>query len=108
MATVQELLNLAVRHHQAGELAQAEQIYRQVLQSDPRQVDAWHLLGVVAAQHGNHDSAIECMRYAIAIKPDEAAFHTNLGNSLLVTGRGDDALAAFQEGLRLKPDSAQA
>jgi hypothetical protein len=39
MATIAGALNAAVRHHRAGQLAQAEQLYRQVLAVDPRQFD---------------------------------------------------------------------
>ena len=45
MPSIPEALARAVACHRAGQLPQAEQIYRQVLQADPRNADAWHLLG---------------------------------------------------------------
>ena len=50
MATIPEALAIAIQHHQAGRLPAAEQIYRQILAADPKQPDAWHLLGVLAHQ----------------------------------------------------------
>ena len=46
--TIQQSLELAVRHHNAGDLAKAEGIYQQVLQVDPNQPVALHLLGVIS------------------------------------------------------------
>jgi len=43
MATIPEALSITVRHHQAGELSQAEKIYRQILDVDPSHADALHL-----------------------------------------------------------------
>ena len=45
--TNQQSLDLAVRHHNAGDLAKAEGIYQQILQTDPGQPVALHLLGVI-------------------------------------------------------------
>jgi len=59
MMTVAQALALAVQQHQAGQLQQAEQIYRAILQVDGQQVDALHLLGVLAYQVGQHGLAIE-------------------------------------------------
>ena len=47
MATLPEILAIAIEHHQAGRLQAAEQVYRQILAVEPNQADAWHLLGVI-------------------------------------------------------------
>ena len=41
------LLNQALACHRMGELAQAEQLYRQILRVQPGHFDGLHLLGVV-------------------------------------------------------------
>lgn len=46
--TVDQALELAVQHHNARRLAEAESIYWRILQTDPNQPMALHLLGVVA------------------------------------------------------------
>ena len=46
-------LQEALALHQQGRLSQAQVIYRQLIEADPRHVDALHLLGVVAHQTGN-------------------------------------------------------
>ena len=55
--SVPQALDMAWKHFQAGQLQEAEQLYRQILQVDPNQVDALHLLGVIAGQTGRDDLA---------------------------------------------------
>lgn len=46
--TLQQALALAVQHHNAGDLAKAENIYQQILQTAPNYPEALHLLGVIS------------------------------------------------------------
>ena len=48
----EQMLQTAMQHQRAGRLAQAEQLYRQVLASDPQQPVALHMLGVLAHMAG--------------------------------------------------------
>ena len=43
MATIPETLAVAVKHHRAGQVQRAEQLYQEVLRFDPNQADALHL-----------------------------------------------------------------
>ena len=78
MAATFEKLAAALKHHQTGDLRAAETGYRQVLQTDPNQPDALHLLGVIAHQVGRHDAAIKCISRAIGENSSVAAFHGNV------------------------------
>jgi tetratricopeptide (TPR) repeat protein len=42
------------------------------------------------------------------LRPDDAAYHYNLGIALSVKGRLDDAVAAYQKAIALQPDYARA
>ena len=59
-------LTSAVTHHQAGRLANAEALYRQVLATAPHHPDALHLLGVLLHQTGQSQAAVDLIRRAIA------------------------------------------
>jgi Flp pilus assembly protein TadD len=107
MATIAEAIHLGLQHHQMGQLVQAEQIYRNVVEADPRQGNAWHLLGVVEGQMGRHDTACDYIRRAIALNPLEAVYHSNLGHACRSLGRLDEAVAGYREAVRIKPDFAQ-
>lgn len=108
MSSILEELQLAAQHHQAGRLQIAEQMYRQILQRDPMQPDAVHLLGVVALQVGQFPQAVEQIQRAIALNPNAAAFHNNLGTALQRMGRFPEAVASHQQALRLQPDFVDA
>ena len=82
-------------------------MYRQILQTDPNQADAIHLLGVMAHQLGKHGIAIEYIERAIRLKGD-AAFHNNLGNVFKDQGKLDEAAACYRRAVKLKPDFAEA
>lgn len=42
VATIPKALAIALQHHQAGRLQQAEPIYREILRADPNHADALH------------------------------------------------------------------
>ena len=108
MATIPEALALAVRHHQAGQLSQAEQIYRQILGVDPSHADALHLLGVIASRFGKHIEAIDLIGHAIAVNPQAEAYHCNLGIALKDQGKLDEAVASYGRALQINPDFSEA
>ncbi len=99
---------LALQKHQAGNLSDAEQIYRDVLSREPGNFQALHLLGIVAFHTGRTDLAIEMIGRAIVISPGVAALHSNLGNALRQKRRLDDAANAYREAIRIDPNFAAA
>ena len=98
------LLTEALRHHQCGNLAEAESHYRQMLQADRNHTDALHLLGVIAYQKGEYAAAVELIEQALALNPAAPSYHNNLGNAFLGMNDTEKAIQCFQEALRLKPD----
>jgi protein O-GlcNAc transferase len=103
-----ELFSVAMHHHQNGRLGDAERLYGQILQTDPRHADALHFLGVLALQTGRHDTAAVLIGKAIIENARVPAFHNNLGNALNAQGRLDGAEASYRCALALKPDHVEA
>jgi predicted O-linked N-acetylglucosamine transferase (SPINDLY family) len=104
-----QALQTAIRHHEAGRLAEAEHLYRQILTRQPNHAQSLHLLGVIAHQVGCHTEAVDLISRAIAILPDnDAAFHCNLGEAYRFLGQFDLAIAAYSRAIQLKPDYAAA
>jgi tetratricopeptide (TPR) repeat protein len=106
--TIDQAFQLALAHHQAGRLPEAEALYRQILATDQRHSDSLHLLGVIAIQVGRNDVAVGLIREALTLNPQVPAYHSNLGNALSNLGRLDEAIAHCSEAARLKPDFAEA
>ncbi len=106
--SIEEAVDLAIQYHQAGQLAEAESIYRQVLQVDPRHSDALHYLGVISHQQEDPDTAVELISKAIQSAPDNASYHSNLGEAFRALGRFDEATAAYEEALAIDPGFAMA
>jgi tetratricopeptide (TPR) repeat protein len=107
-ASAAQQLGRAVQQHQAGRLAEAETLYRQVLARDAGNADALHLLGVVTHQKGRPCQAVELIRQAIAINPLEASFHANLGVAFKELGCREEAVACYRAAIRLRPEQPEA
>jgi protein O-GlcNAc transferase len=106
--TIEQAMTLALQHHQAGRLDQAEAIYRQILIRQSDNPDALNLLGVLSSQKGEHREAVELINRAITVNPRQSTYHNNLGNVLKTLNRTDDAIAAYNSALKLAPSNAQA
>ena len=108
MATVSETFDEGFRHHQAGRVKQAEEIYRAVLQNQPDHAYAWHLLGVTEFQTGRHAEAVEHIRRAISLNGNDAVFYCNLSIALGGLGLNEEAAAACKRAIELQPDFTEA
>lgn len=97
----------ALRQHQAGNLAGAEALYRQILVHSPAHPEALHLLGLVAHQRGDDASAIELIRQAIAAGAS-AAMCSNLGHILQAHNLVWEAIECFRQAVEMQPDFAEA
>lgn len=62
--------------------------------------------GVVQAQAGASERAVELLREAIALKPGSPELHGNLGLALLDARRADEAVEAFAKSRALRPSDA--
>jgi tetratricopeptide (TPR) repeat protein len=94
------LANIRARR---GAAAEAEQAYREALRLDARSAEAHYGLGNILAQRREFAAAIEEFMTALAIDPAHVRARNNLGNCQLVTGRVREAIATYEESLRLRP-----
>ena len=94
--------------HQAGRLAEAEQIYQSVLAMQPDHPDALHLLGVLAAQRGEDAGARNLLSRARRIDPQSPEAYANHADILRALGRHDEALANYDRTLAARPDLFEA
>lgn len=83
---------LALSQFQAGNRAEVEALCLKIMEVEPERPDALHLTGALAAY-----------REAARLEPAHASAWPNLGNALLEGDRLDDAIAAYQQHLKVKP-----
>jgi predicted O-linked N-acetylglucosamine transferase (SPINDLY family) len=99
---------LALQHHRAGDLSEAERGYREILNLQPEHADSLHLLGVLALQTGDLASALELVQRAVALRPDAEVCRNNLGQILDRLGRYEEAARCYEAAIDLNPDYAEA
>ena len=97
-------LDLALAHHHAGSLAQAEAAYLTLMSRDPGDSDVLFLLGVCAFQAGRDDSAAELCRFALRAPRFSAEFEATLADALAAQGDQEEKrIRGFLRTNRLEP-----
>jgi len=94
-----DLLQQAIQHHQAGELPQAEQLYRAILETQPNHPDANHNLGVLAVVMNKADLALPFFKLALETNPNQMQFWLSYIDALIKTEQFDLARAVLKKGL---------
>jgi predicted O-linked N-acetylglucosamine transferase (SPINDLY family) len=108
MTTISEALQLAFQHHQANRFTQAERIYRQIIDLNPRQVEEIYGLAVLAQLLGQHHNAEQFFQKVLQLQPEAAEIHNRLGFTLQQQGKIEEAIACFQKALKIQPDYIEA
>lgn len=101
-------LNIAVQHHSNDRLAEAETIYRQILKNNPNQAVALHLLGILAHQVGQSESAIDLVKKSLTINSNYDEAYFNLGNIYKDLQQHHEAIENYTQALKIKPDNHEA
>lgn len=89
--------------HQGGQLAQALQLYEQVIQAQPRHFDALHLAGVISLQLGHADKAVDLITRALKIDRDSVSALNNRGAAYMELRQYDLALLNYNKAISLDP-----
>ncbi len=103
-----ELFRLAMQHHQAGRLDQAEGCYRDLLAVAPEHPGGLQYFGILSHQRGNSALALKLMDRALARNEQNPDCHYNIGLVYAALGRMDEAAAHNRRALALRPGYADA
>src|SRR5207247_626232 len=98
----------AWKHHQAGDLDRAIELYRQAVAIKPDFAEVHNNLGNALRLPGRLEEAVASYRRALTLKPDFAEAQGNLGNALRKLGRLDEAVECYRRAIDAKPGFAQA
>ena len=102
------ILTEAIQKHQAGDIADAEKMYRDALEIDSDHPHALHFLGVVHHQKGENEQAVRLIERSFARNPDFADAHSNMGAALFALERLPEAVEKFRRAIELDPLMADA
>ena len=108
MEAIDAKLSRGMALHQQGRLAEAERLYREVLQQSPKRFDALYLLGIAALAAGKHQQAASLLDRSIRLNPAFPPAWCNRGMALMQVNRQKEALASFDKALALDPAFADA
>jgi predicted TPR repeat methyltransferase len=103
--TVDEQLDLARRHAERNELADAEAFYRRVLERVPEHLGALTLLGLLLIDREDVDAAIDLLERARDIAPDFPPVQLALGSAYGVAGHDSLAVVAMETASKLDTTS---
>ncbi len=99
-----DALALAVKSQREDRVADAANIYQQILAVVPDHVDALHFFGVAEHQVGRLEAALQLINRALALAPEHADALSNRGNVYRTLRRLDEAEADYRHALALRPD----
>jgi tetratricopeptide (TPR) repeat protein len=108
MPPAEDLFDRARQCHRAGDLRQAERLYRQALQLQPGSSGACYGLGHVLGEQGRWQEALAQYREALRLLPGSPEVLNDLGVALAALGHPDEAAARLHEAIRCRPDFAPA
>ncbi len=104
---IDDLAAEARRHFDFRDLPAAERLSKEILAREPSHVDSMNLLGLMAQESARHAKAIRYFAKAIAIDPDNAACHFNVGSSYEALNERDKAAVHFREAIALGMSRAE-
>ncbi len=101
--SLREALQQAHAHWNAGQAAQAEILCRRILAASPGQVDASHLLGLIAHTHGQPALALDLLRHACRTDAAPAVYFGNLAEICRQQGLLAEGEAAARHATQREP-----
>jgi len=81
--TVAQALQQAITHHHSGRLHEAEQLYRAILQTEPKHPDANYNLGVLAVQVSQPAASLPHLKVALNANPSVEQYWLSYMDALL-------------------------
>ena len=96
--TIEEAIRRGVSAHKEGKLKEAEQLYRMILDIQPKHPDANHNLGVIAAGLGEVDGALPFFKLALETNPKVEQYWLSYIDALIRLGQLDTAGQVLEQG----------
>ncbi len=98
-------LSTALELHRAGKIQEAQIRYNQILEQEPENADAWHLLGMTFFAQQQLETALDCLGKADRFSPHNCFILANLGLVRRASGDLVRAVEVLQRAAALAPKS---
>ena len=95
--SLDEALRRGIAYHRAGNVQEAERLYRSILQAHPQHPDANHNLGVLATGVGKVEAAIPFFKTALEANPKIEQFWLSYIEALIKLNQIADAKAVLDQ-----------
>ena len=92
----QEQRSKLLKFYQTGRYGDAEKLAVSITQEFPKHQFGWKILDAVLGQTGGNSGAVNANKQAVALSPQDAAAHNNLGITLKELGKLDETEANFR------------
>lgn len=102
----EDLLQKALKLHQAGQIEEAEKAYLDLVVDEPNNADALKLLGVLSCQLQKFEEGVSYLEAAIELDGSVAEYHQALGHAYLVSGAVEKGIASLNKAGELDPTRA--
>ena len=104
----QDQLQTLIDLYSQGQLQQALKQAEALVQQFPMSVVLYNIQGAILQELGQLDLSIDAYNKALAIEPNYADAHYNIGMALQRQGKLKEAIKAYNKALAIKPDNAEA
>jgi Flp pilus assembly protein TadD len=102
------LLNMGISRFYQNRLPEAIEYCQSALRARPDAPKAHDVLGMALAMQGHGEAALDEIRHAAELAPNDADIQKDLGVTLARLGRIPESIEHFHEALRLNPYNASA
>ena len=103
----QQQLSSLLEFYHNGRFDDAEKLAVSITNEFPKHQFCWKVLAAILGATGRKSEAVDANQTAVALSPQDAEAHYNLGITLKELGRLDEAEASYAQAIALKPDYAE-
>ena len=104
----QDQMNALINLYNSGQLKEAEQACKKLLQTYPQSLIVYNVLGAAFQGQGKLQNAVQAFDKAIQFMPDYVEAHSNRGVALRDLGQLEEAVRSYDKAIQFKPDYVEA